>query len=39
MKVFVLPRLLAATFATFFSSLPADRRTPDQPSFWILHAR
>jgi hypothetical protein len=39
MKVFVVPRLLAAKLTTYFRPRPTDHREPEQPSFWILHAR
>jgi hypothetical protein len=38
MKVFVVPRLLAARITTFFRPR-AVHVAPEQHSFWILHAR
>ena len=39
MKVFVLPRLLAAKIAMYFGPRAADGNVTQEPSFWILHAR
>lgn len=36
---FLAPRVLAAKLIALFTSRPPRRDAPEEPTFWILHAR
>ena len=39
MKMFFAPRAVAAKLVMYLRGRAARRPAPEQPSFWILHAR